>query len=189
VGKKESPAATQVVEKKLPPSATAPVAAVRPALAGAGAETLLRHLASAVAVCRQSRWALSLLLIEIDRFAELERGVGRAGADHWTRALQAICGSLDHPSKVCLETRPGQVALILGECQRAQGVELGNEVLRQWRNLHFPDRQSPVTVSLGAAAVVLPPRNFSAHHLLDSASRCLYAAQVAGNCLKSIEIY
>jgi hypothetical protein len=45
-------------------------------------------------------------------------------------------------------------------------------------------------LSVGAAAVALPPRNFPPQHLFDGASRCLYGSHAAGGgVVKSIEIY
>ena len=47
-----------------------------------------------------------------------------------------------------------------------------------------------ISISVGVATVSLPPKNFRPDVLLESAGRCLAAAQQSGgNTLKSIGVY
>jgi HD-like signal output (HDOD) protein/GGDEF domain-containing protein len=165
-----------------------PAPAARTDLPREADELLLARLTSAVAVCRQSRCPLSLLLVEADHPDEWARACGQPTATRWLGQIETTCRQLDIPSKLCLSFAPGRLALILANCEREQVVDLGNQLLRQIRALQQPSRQPAVTASLGAATLPLAPRNFDARQLLDSARRCLHAAQVSGNSLKSIEI-
>jgi len=47
-----------------------------------------------------------------------------------------------------------------------------------------------LSIHVGAATVTLPPKNFPAQDLLESADRCLYGSRTSGgNVMKSIEIF
>jgi len=44
-------------------------------------------------------------------------------------------------------------------------------------------------VSVGIATTAMPAKNFSAHSLIESAERCLQAAQLSGgNSAKSVDV-
>jgi hypothetical protein len=67
---------------------------------------------------------------------------------------------------------------------------LGNELVLAARAARVvpPDNRS-ASISVGAATVALPPRNFPAEDLLRRAQGCLDGARSSGgNVLKSIEI-
>ena len=96
--------------------------------------------------------------------------------------------------RILLNLTQKEMAEIAG-CSRPtiQAVELGNELLRTVRLLverQFAGGPLPVTISVGAATVAAPRKNFPPHDLIEAAERCLYGGHVGGgNAVKSIEIY
>ena len=150
---------------------------------------LLGRLSVAAAACRQARCDLSLLLVEIDRYADLVFSQGEAGAGHVWQTLEAACQSLDFPRAYWQQVKEARLAIVLPDCDRSNAVEVGNELLRQVR-FGSGDGLFVASISVAACTAAVPPRNFEPHGLVQRAERCLYAAQVSGgNCLKSIEIY
>lgn len=150
---------------------------------------LLGRLSVAAAACRQARCDLSLLLVEIDRYAELVFSQGEAGAGQVWQTLEAACQSLDFPRAYWLQDKESRLAIVLPDCDRSSAVEVGNELLRQIRSASG-DGLFAATISVAACTAAVPPRNFLPGGLVQRAERCLYAAQSSGgNCLKSIEIY
>ena len=153
---------------------------------------LLGQLQAGAATCRQSRCPLSLLLVELDRPEELALDRGVEGLDKLRQSLESFCRRVDHPRASCLAHGEEGFALILPDCERRLAVELGNQLIEQFRGLGpFEARDlRAVGISVGIATVVLPPKNFLPDDLLAAADRCLYGSRVSGGrVVKSIEIY
>jgi GGDEF domain-containing protein len=77
---------------------------------------------------------------------------------------------------------------------RRQGLEIGNQLLADLRPKGVwkdgGETLQPLSASIGLAAVSLPPKNFAAEALVESAERCLFGAKTSGgNSIKSIELY
>jgi diguanylate cyclase (GGDEF)-like protein len=146
-------------------------------------------LTTIVSSCRQSRCALSLVLVEVDRFEELLMTRGLAASQRMVALIGTICQGLGLHDVICRQTSDSQFALILPGYDRWAGVEAANQLLRELRHVAAPSEAAPtMTVSIGLSAVALPPKNFRAHDLIESADRCLHGAQrCGGNTLKSIE--
>jgi HD-like signal output (HDOD) protein/GGDEF domain-containing protein len=150
---------------------------------------LLGRLNVAVAACRQTRRALSLLLIEIDDYDDVVFSHGPGRAASYVRKLEKTCRSLDQPGASFIETREARFGLVLPDCDRLEAVRIGNSLVSAMRQSAAADEDA-VTVSVGASTVSMPPKNFAADHLVESADRCLYGARSSGgNSVKSIEIY
>lgn len=150
---------------------------------------LLGRLEMAVAACRQARRPLSLLVAEIDHYADIALTGGLEQLEATRLEIDACCRAIDHPHAGCFEIGDGRFAVIFLDCDRQQAVRLAGELLAQAR-LRTGPGAAPLSVSVGAATVALPPRNFPPGDLFNSAARCLSAARMAGgNMLKSIEIY
>jgi HD-like signal output (HDOD) protein/GGDEF domain-containing protein len=147
----------------------------------------------AVADCRMRRCELSLLLVEIDRFEEWLAARGPQGAELLVRLLHAACQSVDQADKTVLQTGEAHFSLLLPECDRRVAVQFGRELVHRMRDLSRACGTSStpkITLSVGAATVAIPPKNFPPDDLIESAERCLYGAQsCGGNSVKSIEIY
>lgn len=154
---------------------------------------LFGPLATAVMNCRQERCELSLLLIEVDRLEQVVSTYGPEVTTKLSIVLDTVCKVLDHQGKKVIRTGDVCQGIILPACDRRQAVELANEVLRTVRLLverQFAGGPLPVTISVGAATVAAPRKNFPPHDLIEAAERCLYGGHVGGgNAVKSIEIY
>lgn len=157
--------------------------------ASEGAESALEgRLAAAVIACREARQPLSLLLAELDRYEDLVFCRGAVKADERCRKLESACRCLVHSRASLLRVAEARFALVLPACDRRAAVESGNGLLRLLKEREFG--LGAARVSVGAATVALPPRNFSPQDLVDRCQRCLHAAQLSGgNCVKSIELY
>ena len=166
-------------------------AAVFPA-AGEIDPAFLGELTTLAASCRQARCDLSLLLIGIDRFEELVLSRGVAGAERIAGFLGESCRAAAAPGAVCRRVRDDQFALLLPDCERQAAVAIGNQLLGELRRFGAPPTgqlRPSVAVSVGIAAITVPPKNFVPTDLVESAERCLHASRLSGgNALKSIEI-
>lgn len=154
---------------------------------------VLGRLAVGVAACRQSRCPLSLLLVQLDRLDELVLGRGVEGLGSLWQLLESLCRGLDHPCAMCLPHGEAGFALIFPNCERRLAVELGSQLIEQFHHsgaVGGADGQRAVSISVGAATVTLPPKNFLPEDLFAAADRCLYGSRASGaSVVKSIEIY
>lgn len=168
------------------PSAVGPVAAV----ADPGVEG---RLADAVATCRLSRCALSLMLVQLEGADELVLRYGLDGFQRLQRSLESVCRSVDQPGASVWPYGESGCAVILPDCDRRAAVQLAQQLLGRTRQpgFHQPrPGQPPVRLSVGLATVALPPKNFPPGDLLSAAARCLYGSHASGGgVVKSIEIY
>ncbi len=175
------------------PAAGNPTCHLNSTSAVAAAEPGLSHqIAVAVAACRQSRCPLSLLLIELDRADRLMGSLSNNGFRELMRLFKSVCRGVDHPCAICLQHGEVGFALILPDCERRAAVALGNHLVSEIRSSAavVDNAEATVTVSVGAATVSLPPKNFQGDDLLAGAERCLYGSQASGGeVVKSIEIY
>lgn len=166
-----------------------PPRAARPAAdRTADSSALLHRLRIAVEACRQSRRGLSLLLAELDHQERIvsERGEDTAMVDQLRAAVQ----SLGYRLTICEPFGGAGVAVILPGCDRMHAVELGWQLVDAVKRLARTKEAPQLSLSVGVAAVAVPPRNFPPGDLLDGAQRCLYASRASGGgVVKSIETY
>ncbi len=187
----ESSAAGCAVAVAAPaPAAVAALAAVAPQRATAD-PGLVGRIEAAVASCRQARRALSLVLVEVDRFGDLIVTRGLDGAAQVVRRLRLAVDRVCEPGDARYRIDDARVALILEGCERRAAVDLARDVVRLIRGTHKRVARSPnvVTVSAGVATLPLPPKNFRTEELLEAAQRCLGAAHSSGgDTVKSIDL-
>ena len=154
---------------------------------------LLGRLEAAVAESRQNRCGLSLILVELNHADTLVLTRGVEGLQRLLRRLEMFCQELDHPSMTVVSSGEVGFALILPDCDRREAVQLGNQLIASVRRLAGREKSAAepaVSVHVGAATVTLPPKNFPAQDLIESADRCLYGSRTSGgNVMKSIEIF
>jgi len=153
---------------------------------------LLDRLNAAVSECRQSQCGLTLLLVELDDAARLTTTLGDENFRKLRRFLETTCLGIDHPDPVCVPHGDHGFAVILSDCERQPAVRLANQLIDRVRQLTpASSRGRPVlSISIGAATVSVPSRNFPPQNLVEGAHRCLYGAQASGGGVaKSIEIY
>jgi GGDEF domain-containing protein len=93
---------------------------------------------------------------------------------------------------MCQRVRGSRIGVVLPKCDRRAAVEIGNQLRLRLRDAGVSSRElaaGPLTISIGVSAVNVPPRNFAAEDLVESADRCLRGvAASGGDGLKSIEL-
>jgi HD-like signal output (HDOD) protein/GGDEF domain-containing protein len=151
---------------------------------------LLSHVTAAVGHCRQSRSAVSLLLAEIDDFETLLITQGIEQANHLLHMLaSAIEVTTDEEGKL-LQLQEARLALILKGYDRQKTVGLTRRLLEGVRYWSRENNGPSFSISVGIAALALPPKNFPSQELIDAAERCLSGVQLSGgDGLRSIDIY
>jgi HD-like signal output (HDOD) protein/GGDEF domain-containing protein len=148
------------------------------------------HLQAAAAQARAARRPLSLVLIEIDRYPELVALYGRKPCGDWLWRIKTIVAGLDQADAALHDAGEAALAVILPGCDRSAAATWANLLLREVHGVGpRPGPGRALSLSIGAAAVCVPPRNFQAATLVDAAQRCLFAARaLGGNAAKSIEV-
>ena len=162
-----------------------------PEAASAPSPRLAALVNQAAAACRQSRWALSLLLLDVNRLERPRSGRGPLIADQAGRLVLSVCRKLGHPDMRLLRHGANGYALILPNCDRQELVHAGNQLLGDLRRIAMatPEAFDPAFgAHAGGATVAVPPKNFFAGDLIESANRCLYASRISGGVMKSIEL-
>ncbi len=155
-------------------------------------ESLLEHLRTEVIQSRLRRSPLSLLLVEIDRFKDV---LVRHGADQARTLLAQLeqrCRTIDHHDLTCIPTADKCLAIVLPDCDRYQVARLGNRLIREAQGICTSvsgASDDTISINIGASTVNVPPPNFRAENLAQSAARCLCGARHSGgNVVKTIEI-
>ncbi len=158
----------------------------------ASGDSLTARVQLGIADCRQAREPLSLILIELDRFNDLAKLVGASESRRLVQLVNLLCGRIEHPGLVQLQTSASSFALILSNCDRPTASEIGQHLLREVRRLcekHSDLAGARLSVSVGVATIAMPAKNFSPSSLIESARRCLNAAQLSGgNSVKTIDV-
>lgn len=153
---------------------------------------LTRPVQAAVDECRKRRQPLTLVLIEVDRFAELSKKAGAAEAGRLVQLVNLLCGRMGQPHMTQLANGPSGFALILPNCDRPSAAEIGNRLVREVRRLcekHSDLADSRLSISIGVATTAMPAKNFTADALIAPAQRCLNAAQLSsGNSVKTVDV-
>lgn len=112
----------------------------------------------------------------------------------FAQTLDAACRRVDVKEALVEPFSGGGRALVLPGCDRQQAVRHADETI-SWidqtlKRLAPEGSLSEYCVSVGVAAVTLPPKNFPPADLLETAERCLTAARSGGTSIvKSLEIY
>lgn len=165
---------------------------VRP-LARAGGETALSTRAAAtVERSRSQRCPLSLVLATVDNFSDVLIDLGPEQGEELIRWLARQCRALVDDSENVIAVGEARYAILFEDCDRLAAAALAWQLLdavRRYVRESASAASRPIKISLGVATVALPPRNFSERQLIESARRCLQAAQTSGgDTVKSIEM-
>lgn len=145
---------------------------------------LLGQIAAAVGVSRRRRQPLSLMLIELDDFAELVFCHGLREANGIFETARKLIVQLGDGTGQVITAGEAQLAVLLLDHERNAAVLTARQFCR---GLQQSVRSS---ASVGISTVALPAKNFPAEDLLEAAQRCLYGVQASGgNGVKSIDIY
>lgn len=160
----------------------------RASTAVAAAPPLNARLASAAALCRQTRRELSLLLVELDGGDNLILAQGVTGAEQIREAVLEACRAAGSQQFAPFALIGDRIALVLPGYDRPAAADVGHQILREVRQRVAGG--GVASVSVGASTVAVPAKNFDPLDIVSSAERCLRAAQLSGGgCFKSIEAY
>ena len=140
--------------------------------------------------CRSRRQAVSLLVLEIGG----ESSCAGLGRQMLGQVLDLASRSIEVADMIVDEQTPCRRALVLPKCDRHAAVRFAEETLtridKMVERLQAQGAALKYVASAGVSSVALPPKNFPPQDLIDTAERCLSAAQSGGNSVvKSLEIY
>jgi HD-like signal output (HDOD) protein len=142
--------------------------------------------------CRQLRAAVSVLVVSLDQEEEIAFTAGGDGLQRAMKLVTAVASALCESETASLEASESSVAIVLESCDRPQAVAFGRRLVDMVAQCAGGKREwlgRALTVSVGAATLALPPRNFPPRELIEAARRCLSGARAAGgNVVKSIDI-
>jgi len=190
--------ATVIAPTDSPAIETLPAAPSSAATAGAAAappdlqseHDLSRTLTLTVGQCRSKRQPISLVLLgAVGGSAQEARG------QQVIRQLFDAATLIDEVADlVVLKPSPCRSALLLPNFDRQEAVRIAQQVIDRLQTmterLEASGTALDCLMGAGVASVTLPPKNFPPQDLLETAQRCLSAAQVGGSFgMKSLEIY
>ena len=140
--------------------------------------------------CRSRRQPVSVLLLEMSGESSCE-GLGRQMLG---QVLEMATRLVEVPEMICEATHPCRRVLVLPNCERHEAVRVAEETIgrigKMVEQLQAQGTALKYIASAGVASVALPPKNFPPQDLLETAQRCLSAAQSSGaSVVKSLEIY
>jgi hypothetical protein len=150
----------------------------------------LDWLALLAGTCRSQRHPLSVVLLAIgDSTPQVNDSEGIIS--QW---LDESCGAELPPNALIERNAPWQRTIVLPSCDRQEAVRVANSLIRHVERLLERAVASgcPVqgVISAGVASVTLPSKSFHPMELLQTAERCLAAAQASETSVaKSLEIY
>ncbi len=140
--------------------------------------------------CRSQRKPVSLMMLELSG-ESCGEGLGQQVL---SQVLEMAVRSIEVPDKICEVTSPCSRMLVLPSCERHEAVRVAEETIQRIakmvERLQTQGTALEYLASAGVASVALPPKNFPPQDLLETAQRCLSAAQSSGaSAVKSLEIY
>lgn len=128
----------------------------------------------------EERLPLSLLLLDLDHFKEVNDTFGHLAGDAVLEALGGILREVSRSSDVTARYGGEEFTVLLPGLERAQAVAVAERLRRivEGRPVPVGETTVPVTVSVGVSS--LGGEVAGAVGLLEAADRALYAAKVSG---------
>jgi diguanylate cyclase (GGDEF)-like protein len=137
----------------------------------------------------RERQALSLVMVDVDRFKHFNDLYGHREGDHCLRRVaKAMSQTLTRPGDLLARYGGEEFIAILPQTDQLGARCIGERLREAVRDLHIPQRRPDgirqVTISAGCASVY-PNPSLSCHSLLQHADEQLYLAKHAGrNCVR-----
>ncbi len=145
------------------------------------------QLTLVVGRCRSRRQPLSVLLLEVSTD-------DARGEKIISQVLDAVCCDGGGEDVIVEVQSPGRRVLVLPGYERQEAVRRANTIFRTleetFSRLEATGISQECSASAGVSTVTLPVKNFPPSDLIETAERCLAAAQSTGSSVvKSLEIY
>ncbi|EAQ79077.1 HDOD domain-containing protein [Blastopirellula marina] len=191
-----SPNAARIAAPRISPQSPA-VATIETAKASAKSIALdkssVARLDVEVQSCRQQRMPISVLQLTLDRYDDLLLHAGPDELVHTWQLLEKAVGAIIGDAGSCFASADAVLMVVLPSQDRMQAVETAKRLvtgIRSWAQARAEmGGAAPLTISVGAAAIALAPKNFRSSELADAATRCMEVARrCGGDGVKSIEI-
>jgi diguanylate cyclase (GGDEF)-like protein len=143
-----------------------------------------RHFGQELSRAHRHRRMLSLLLLDMDKFKEINDEFGHQAGDRALREVAQVLRSALREYDVCARYAGDEFVVIVGDCDRTQAERRRHEIQEAVAALVFepvPGRVVPLGISAGAAT--FPHDGVTADDLVAAADRRMYqdkAARKAG---------
>jgi diguanylate cyclase (GGDEF)-like protein len=142
-------------------------------------------LLAAVSMYDRSSVAMSLLMLDIDHFKQINDRHGHGVGDEVLRAVGETVRSCCRPSDTAARFGGDEFGVILGQTDHSGGVVVAERLLAAIRELRIPIEAGEVTLtcSAGLASSSLLAADFQPADILKAADRALYCAKQQGRDL------
>jgi diguanylate cyclase (GGDEF)-like protein len=136
-------------------------------------------LAAAMARSRRDRSTGALLMLDLDRFKQVNDSQGHPAGDRVIREVAAVLRRRTRASDSLARLGGDEFAVILPRCSREEAVLAAEAIAREVRDHRSDEAEYPVTVSIGVAMFGNDPRTGVAT-VVSEADAAMYAAKDEG---------
>jgi len=146
------------------------------------------HAEYIVSAAIRKRSSIGMLVIDVDRFKEINHAVGHAEADRLLKEL--VGGAAALVRKMDLIGRYGgdEIIMLIPEATRSDVLQIGTRLIELARAIDASVLEFPLTVSVGATAGV-PAPDSTMQDYFRVADRALFVAKDEGRDRMSFEPY
>jgi diguanylate cyclase (GGDEF)-like protein len=139
-----------------------------------------RHFVQELARAHRHHQMLSVLLLDMDRFKEINDEFGHQAGDRALREVAQVLRGALREYDICARFAGDEFVMILGDCDLSQAERRRRELQDAVANLPFePEPGRSVTLSISAGAATYPLDGSSADDLIAVADRRMYQDKAA----------
>lgn len=140
-----------------------------------------RRCEEAITYARRYQQPLSVLMIDIDHFKNVNDRYGHLAGDLTLKELCRVCTAELRASDCFARWGGEEFVLLLPGTSRAEAISTGNKLriaVEQLAVVHFQEHTIKITISIGVA--MLEENDKRLDHLLNRADQAMYAAKAGG---------
>lgn len=126
---------------------------------------------------RRKHYALSLLMLDMDRFKQINDSYGHRAGDEILRRVATLLKVTTRRMDIPARYGGDEFAVILPETNAEQAQILYNRILNEFRNMKF-DEAPEASLSIGSAS--FPEDGQTVSRLIETADQALYRAKAEG---------
>jgi diguanylate cyclase (GGDEF)-like protein len=143
-------------------------------------DTCLQKLEETLSATQARRGAIAVLFIDLDRFKEINDGLGHRAGDHVLRLLGLRMAALNTEWRYCARNSGDEFLFVLDPADVAQAEAFAKRLLEQiCEPFDLAGRRVTIGASIGIA-VAEPGEVISASDLVNHADTAMYAAKASG---------